>query len=423
MTTFDSATEQLGKALQHVELSEDVKKQLRMPKRSVMASLPLRKDDGSLAVFEAFRVQYNDVLGPTKGGIRFHPDVDADEVTSLAFWMTFKCAVLNLPYGGGKGGIKVNPKELSRKELERLSREYVRAFYDVLGQDVDIPAPDVYTNETIMGWMTDEYSRIARRQVPAVFTGKPLILGGSKGRDTATARGAYFVISEYVKRKKLGDGLTVAIQGFGNAGYHLAKYLYADGFKIVAVSDSRGGIYVKEGVDPERIMETKRVKGMIDGMYCKGTVCDDIPHTKLSNKELLALDVDILIPAALENQLTKDTANDVQARLVVEVANGPTTAEGDALLAKRDIEVMPDILANAGGVTVSYFEWVQNRQGSVWTGEDVDAKLKEHMLAAFTEVYATQQDLKVDMRTAAYIVGLRRLGAAIDAKGTEEYFK
>ncbi|MFT4343930.1 MAG: Glu/Leu/Phe/Val family dehydrogenase [Candidatus Woesearchaeota archaeon] len=421
---FDNAQKQLEKAYKHIKLSPDTIKILKNPKESLHVTLPLRRDDGTLETYKAYRVRYNDVLGPTKGGIRFHPNVSADEVTSLAFWMTFKCAVVALPYGGGKGGIQVNPKDLSRKELERLSREYIKGFYDFIGPDKDIPAPDVYTNETIMGWMADEYSKIARQQVPAIITGKPIILGGSLGRDTATARGAYFVIKDYIEKKNLAKkDLRIAIQGFGNAGYHLANYLYEDGHKIVAVSDSRGGIYVEKGIEPKSVMEAKKKNGLIDGMYCNGTVCDYLDHKKITNEELLELDVDILIPAALENQITEKNAEKIKAKMICEVANGPTTVPADDILEKKGIDVIPDILANAGGVTVSYFEWVQNKSSYSWDAETIDKRLKKHMQDAFKEVHEFHEKNNVDFRTSAYAVALKRIGSAIDAKGTEEYFK
>lgn len=423
---FESAKEQFHKALEHLSMSEDAKNVLEKPVRVLEASIPVRMDNGSLKVFTGYRVHYNDTLGPTKGGIRYHPDVSLDEVKSLAFWMTFKTAVVGIPFGGGKGGVIVNPKKLSKHELERLSRGYVQAFYDFIGPDIDIPAPDVYTNEMIMGWMADEYGKISRKLTPAVITGKPVSLGGSLGRDEATARGAYYCIKELVKKKNLKEKeLRIAVQGFGNAGYHIARLLHDDGYKIVAVSDSKGGIITKnkDVIHPDSVLHIKQEKGMIDGVYCKGTVCDDIEHEHITNEELLELDVDILIPAALENQITEKNANNIKAKYIVEIANGPTTPEADKILHDKKIMIVPDILANAGGVTVSYFEWVQNRAGYYWSLDKVQEELKELIVKAFHDVMQIQESTKVDMRTAAYMHAANRIVKGIEARGTEEDFR
>jgi glutamate dehydrogenase (NADP+) len=398
---------------------------MEQPKEILEVAVPVRMDDGSLEIFKGFRVHYNDVLGPTKGGIRYHPDVSLDEVKSLAFWMTFKCAVVGIPFGGAKGGIIVDPKKLSKKELERLSRGYIRGIYDFIGPDLDIPAPDVYTNEMIMGWMTDEYSKIARKLTPAVITGKPVNLGGSLGRDDATARGAYYVINEYVKKLKLEPKkLKVAVQGFGNAGYHIVRLLKEDGYNIVALSDSKGGIFTKNGtLDPDSVLKLKEEQGKLEGVYCEGTVCNIVEHEKITNDELLELDVDILIPSAIENQITKENADKIKAKIVCEIANGPTTPEADTVLFKKGITVIPDILANAGGVTVSYFEWVQNKAGYYWTREDVAERLKEIMVKAYKEVDSVTENKKIDMRTAAYVVASNKIIKGIDAKGTSRYFR
>ena len=418
-----NAQKQYAKALKYVKLSADARKVLSHPKEMIEVSIPVRMDSGKLEIFTGYRVHYNDARGPMKGGIRYHPSVSLDEVKALAFWMTFKCAVVDIPFGGAKGGIIVDPKKLSSKELERLSRGYVDAVYDFIGPDTDIPAPDVYTNEMIMGWMADEYNKISRKLSPAVITGKPLNMGGSEGRIDATGRGAYYVIKEATKIWKMSPSkTTVAVQGFGNAGYHIAKFLHEDGFKIVALSDSKGGIYNKDGFHPDSIMQAKLQKGTIDGVYCKGTVCDVIQHDKITNEQLLELDVDILIPAALENQITGKNAGNIKARLIAEVANGPTSVEADEILNQKKVHVIPDILANAGGVTVSYFEWVQNRQGFYWEKEKVYKRLQEIMVREFGNVYSIHQKENVDLRTAAYLLSLRRIVAAIESKGTEEYF-
>lgn len=422
---FENAKKQFEEALKHIKISDDAKKILEKPKEILEVNIPLRMDDGRLEIFTGHRVHYNDILGPTKGGIRFHPDVNMDEVITLAFLMTFKCAIAGLPFGGAKGGVIVDPKKLTKHELERLSRGYIKAIYDFIGPDVDIPAPDVYTNEMIMGWMADEYSRIARKLTPAVITGKPVNLGGSLGRGDATARGAYYTIKELVKKMKLDEkGLRVAVQGFGNAGYHIAKLLHDDGFKIVAISDSKGGVYSKNNsLDPDSIMKIKEEKGKIEGAYCKGTVCDDIEHEHITNEQLLELDVDILIPSAIEDQITGKNADKIKAKIICEVANGPTTPEADKILDKKGIISIPDILANAGGVTVSYFEWVQNKAGHYWDLEKVHKRLKEKMVNAFNEIYKIMKDMKINMRTAAYVYASKKIISAIDARGTAEYFR
>ena len=420
---IESAKIRLDNAFKYVKSSKDAKKILASPKESVTVSIPVRMDSGKLEVFTGYRVRYNDNRGPTKGGIRFHPDVTLDEVEALAFWMTFKCAVVGIPFGGAKGGIIVNPKKLSKKELERLSRGYVSALYNVIGPDRDIPAPDVYTSPIIMGWMADEYSKISGRYQPAVITGKPVGSGGSLGRDDATARGAFYVTQELVKknRKKPKD-ITVAIQGYGNAGYHMAKLMREAGFNVVAVSDSKGAISCKGGLNPEKVMEIKKSNGNLGEVYTKGTVCDDEAHKHIKNEDLLEMNVDILIPAALENQITKDNAHKIKAKYIVEVANGPTTVEAEEILNKKGVIVVPDILANAGGVTVSYFEWVQNRMGYYWELEKVHERLKKIMVKSFNDIYKIMEEKKIDMKLAAYVYALNKIVRSIEEEGTEEYF-
>ena len=420
---FADASKRLEQALKHISMSEDAIERLRHPKTSLTVSIPVRMDNGSLQVFQGYRVRYDDTRGPGKGGVRYHPNVTLDEVQSLAFWMTFKCALLDLPFGGAKGGITVNPKELSKAELERLSRGYIDAIADFIGPDVDIPAPDVYTNATIMGWMMDQYSIIKRQLSRGVVTGKPLTLGGSEGRNKATATGAFYVIGATLpKFVKNPYNTTVAIQGFGNAGSILAELLFKAGYKVVAVSDSQGGIYTPQGLDIPSIREYKNRSRSIKAVYCEDTVCSIVEHQVISNAELLALDVDVLIPAALENQITADNAKDVKAKFIFEVANGPIASAADPILAEKGIHVFPDILVNAGGVTVSYFEWVQNRNGWYWTLEEVNQRLKVKMEAETERVWSIAQKLSVDVRTAAYVHGLNRLGEALDAKGTRNYY-
>jgi glutamate dehydrogenase (NADP+) len=420
---FSDASKRLQKALKYVSISDDAIERLKYPKSSLNVSIPIRMDDGSLKIFQGYRVRYDDTRGPAKGGVRYHPNVSLDEVQSLAFWMTFKCAVLNLPFGGAKGGITVDPKVLSKLELERLSRGYVDAIADFIGPDVDILAPDVYTNAMIMGWMMDQYSIIRRQISPAVVTGKPLTMGGSVGRDEATATGAFFVIESILPKFDLvPQETTVAVQGFGNAGAVVAELLAKAGYKVVAVSDSQGGIYARKGLDIPSIRQYKASGNGIKAVYDKNTVGNLVEHEWLSNQELLALDVDVLIPAALENQITEANVNDIKAKFIFEVANGPVTSAADQVLEAKGIYVFPDILVNAGGVTVSYFEWVQNRSGLYWTLEEVNQRLKQKIVEETEKIWSISQELAISMRTAAYVHALNRLGEALNAKGTRDYY-
>ncbi len=421
---FHDALRRLDDVADLVDIDPEALLRLRHPKSVMSASIPVRMDDGSLRIFEGFRTRYDDTRGPTKGGIRFHPDVSVAEVTALAFWMTMKCAVVGLPFGGGKGGVVCNPKELSRLELERLSRGFVQQFHDVLGPETDIPAPDVYTNAMVMGWMMDEYSRIERRRVPGVFTGKPLELGGSLGRDDATGRGAYHCIKELEARRGWEPtSMRVAIQGFGNGGQHVAALLHADGYRVVAVSDSRGGIHRDDGFDVPSLVKVKNETRALRAVYCEGSVCEVVDADAVSNADLLELDVDLLIPAALEGVITGGNAGRVQAPVIVEVANGPITSDADAVLNGKGTTVVPDILANAGGVTVSYFEWVQNRSGLSWPLDEVHHRLEETMRREFTAVCDLATSLDVDLRRAAYAHALTRLGTAIASQGTHSWFQ
>lgn len=420
---FADASKRLARAMKYVSISEETLAYLKYPQTSLIVSIPVRMDNGSLRIFQGYRVRYDKTRGPGKGGVRYHPNVTLDEVQSLAFWMTFKCAVMNLPFGGAKGGVTVNPKDLSKLELERLSRGYIDAIADFIGPDIDILAPDVYTNPTIMGWMMDEYSIIKRKLCPAVVTGKPVTLGGSLGRDTATAMGAFFTIEAIAAKFDLiPQETTVAVQGFGNAGAHIAEMLFKAGYKVVAVSDSQGGVYSKKGLDIPSLRYFKQSHKGIQAIYCQDTVCNLGEYENISNQELLALDVDILIPAALENQITEANVNDIKAKMIFEVANGPTTSEADKVLEQKGIYVFPDILVNAGGVTVSYFEWVQNRSGLYWSLEEVNSRLRQKMVEETQQIWQLSQELAVSMRTAAYIHALNRLGEAINAKGTRDYY-
>lgn len=420
---FKDALVRLKKYGEAAGISHDVIESLMYPFSVLKATLPVRMDNGSTEYFTGYRCRYNNTLGPTKGGIRFHPNVNMAEIQALALWMTIKCAVVSLPFGGGKGGIIVDPKHLSALELERLSRAYVRAMADFIGPHTDIPAPDVYTNARIMGWMMDEYEAIKRIKAPGVITGKPVRLGGSLGRDDATGRGAYLCILELSKKLQLEpEKTTVAVQGFGNGGYHVARLLHDAGYKIVAISDSKGGIYSPKGFDVASIYEEKQRSRVVRAVYCEQSVCELVDHEVISNEELLSLDVDILIPAALEGVITKDNAASIKANNIVEVANGPILSNADSIIEENGIQIIPDVLANAGGVTVSYFEWVQNRQGFKWSLEEVHARLQSIMIEAFNEVWNLAKKRNLSLRSAAYAVAIGRIGEAVEAHGTRDYF-
>jgi glutamate dehydrogenase (NADP+) len=420
---FEDALNRLKSYGESAGVSQDVIDSLMHPHSMLRVTMPVRMHDGAVRYFTGYRCRYNRTLGPTKGGIRFHPDVSQEEVQALALWMTIKCAVVGLPYGGAKGGVIVDPKELTAMELERVSRAYVRAMADFIGPRVDVPAPDVYTNARIMGWMMDEYEAIKRVRAPGVITGKPVRLGGSLGRDDATGRGAYICIQELAKKRGLDPAkTTVAVQGFGNSGYHVARLLDKAGYKVVAISDSKGAVYSPKGFDVASIHEDKQRTKRVRAVYCEQSVCELVEHDAITNEELLELDVDILIPAALEGVITDENAPNVKAKYVVEVANGPILSDADPILEANGIEVVPDVLANAGGVTVSYFEWVQNMQGYSWTLEEVHARLQEIMTNAFNVVWDLAEERNLSLRSAAYAGAIRRIGEAVEAHGTRDYF-
>lgn len=410
---FAGARTHLDRVLELVDVSDDTVERLQRPLSSFKVSVPLRRDDGTLATFAGYRVRFDDSRGPTKGGIRFHPSVTVDEVTTLAFWMTLKCAVVDIPYGGAKGGVAVDTKALSVRERERLSRNYLAAIADVIGPERDIPAPDVATGELEMGWMVDEYAKITRRFQPDVITGKPLPLGGSEGRATATARGAFLVIGEVAPRHLAEDDRTVAIQGFGNAGANLATMLADDGWTVVAVSDSSAAVHDPDGLDVAALRDLKAETG---------SLTDPPSGEEIDQEELLTLDVALLVPAALENAITGDNAGDVRARMIAEVANGPVAQDADDTLRDNGVLVVPDVLTNAGGVTVSWYEWVQNRQGMKWTADEVHDRLTERMVEQTRVVADRAAAEDLTLRDAAYAVAVERIGAAMDAKGNHRTF-
>ncbi|HKZ64148.1 MAG TPA: Glu/Leu/Phe/Val dehydrogenase [Thermoplasmata archaeon] len=410
LNPFAIAKTQIDRVGKRLKLDPDLIELFKTPKRELTVNFPVKMDDGSLRVFTGYRVQFNDALGPFKGGIRYHWNVSLDEVRALACWMTWKCAVMGLPYGGAKGGVICNPKEMSKGELERMTRRYASAISVIIGPEKDIPAPDVYTDGQTMAWIMDTISMHAGYAVPGVVTGKPLAIGGSRGRDEATSRGLMYAVREACKRIKLNPkGATVAVQGYGNVGYHAARLLHDElGCTVVAVSDSKGGIYNPKGFDPKEVLVHKEKKGSVTGF----------PGSKpISNEDLLELDVDILAPSALENAITAENAPRVRARIVAEGANGPTTPDADDILFRKETIVIPDILANGGGVTVSYFEWVQNLQQFFWTDADVRAKLEQHMTQAFEAVWETSKREKVDMRVGAYMVAIGRVAEAYKLRG------
>jgi glutamate dehydrogenase (NAD(P)+) len=406
---FDNALEQLRIAAEYLKLEDGIHQMLSHPKREVTVSLPTRMDSGEVHVFTGYRVQYSDARGPSKGGIRYHPNVSLDEVKALACWMTWKCSIADIPFGGAKGGVICNPKAMSQPELERMTRRYTAAIADFIGPYRDVPAPDVYTNAQVMAWIVDTYSMLKGYMVPEVVTGKPIAIGGSLGRDKATGRGAVFTTVEAAKMKDLDlKKATFAVEGFGNAGANYAEILQGYGSKLVAASDSKGGVMSKNGVDVTKLIAFKEKTGSVVGMAGTQPIDDD---------GLLQLDVDILCPAALENAITPDIARGVKAKVVVECANGPTTPAADKILDSNKVFLVPDILANSGGVIVSYLEWVQNLGRISWPESEVNAKLETKITGAFREVHRTSQKHSTSMRTAALMVGVGRVADAIRTLG------
>lgn len=411
MSLLLEARKNLDVAFQYAHIDSESQLRLQHPHQTLQVALPMRHDDGTLRMYKAFRCQYDQTLGPTKGGIRYHPNVNKDHVEALAFWMTFKCACLKVPFGGAKGGVAIDPGKLSNRELERLSKAYISAFCDYIGPDTDIPAPDMGTNERVMGWMYSEYRRIKGGNPRAIITGKPVALGGIQGRISATGYGGYhvlnFIIENHTKTFDLPsrNEIKIAIQGFGNVGSWFAKRCCANGIKVVAISDINGGVYNKNGLDV-----SKCEHGLEGG-------------DQITNKDLLALDVDIIVPAAIENVITKANANDIRAKMVLELANGPTTNKADQILVERGVHVIPDILANAGGVVVSYFEWLQNRHAEEWDGDKVEKDLRQKMRYATEKVIAKYHEYNISVRCAAYVLALKRIANATECLGLKGYFQ
>ncbi|WP_062109460.1 Glu/Leu/Phe/Val family dehydrogenase [Bacillus niameyensis] len=408
LNLFTSTQEVIKEGLHMLGFGEEMYELLKEPIRMMTVRIPVRMDDGSVKVFTGFRAQHNDSVGPTKGGVRFHPDVNEEEVKAMSMWMTIKCGIVNLPYGGGKGGIICDPRTMSMGEIERLSRGYVRAISQIVGPSKDIPAPDVYTNSQIMAWMMDEYSRLRENDAPGFITGKPIVLGGSQGREKATAQGVTICIEEAAKKRGLEiKDARIVIQGFGNAGSFLSKFLYDAGAKIVGISDAYGALHDPDGLDIDYLLDRRDSFGTVTTLF----------EDTITNKELFELDCDIIVPAAVANQITGENAPNIKASIVVEAANGPTTEEATRILTEKGVLLVPDVLASAGGVTVSYFEWVQNNQGYYWTEDEVNEKLRKKLVEAFENVYNTADNRRVNMRLAAYMVGLRNAAEASRFRG------
>lgn len=409
LNVFKIVQNQIKEAVELLGIDFTVYEILKEPERVIEVSFPVKMDDGSIKVFKGLRSQHNNALGPYKGGLRFHPTVELDEAKALSMWMTVKCAMVGVPFGGAKGGVECDPKALSMREQERISREFIKNIANDVGPEKDIPAPDVYTDPQTMAWMMDEFSKLRGYNNFGLITGKPLIVGGSKGRTEATGRGCVFVAREAMKALEYEvTDVSVVVQGFGNVGKVAAKLLYDMGAKIIATNDSSTGVYNPEGIDPYKLDEYKYDTGKLKGYP---------GIEEITNDELLTLDCDLLIPAALENQITGDNAGDIKASIIAEAANGPTTPEADEILFERNILTLPDILANAGGVTVSYFEWVQNLMNHYWQEEEINKRLENMMVEAFESCYKTCLTYGVDMRLAAYLLAVQRLAEAMRIRG------
>lgn len=408
LNLFTSTQDVIQDALNKLGYDEGMFELLKEPLRMLEVRIPIKMDDGKVKVYTGYRAQHNDAVGPTKGGVRFHPEVSEDEMKALSMWMTLKCGIVDLPYGGAKGGIICDPRQMSMNEIEKLSRGYVRAISQFVGPTKDIPAPDVFTNSQIMAWMMDEYSRMDEFNSPGFITGKPIVLGGSQGRERATAQGVTICVEEAAKKRGIEmNGARIVIQGFGNAGSFLAKFMSDAGAKVIGISDAYGALHDPDGLDIDYLLDRRDSFGTVTTLF----------ENTISNQELLELDCDILVPAAIENQITAENAHKIKASIVVEAANGPTTTEATKILTDRGILLVPDVLASAGGVTVSYFEWVQNNQGYYWTEEEVNDKLYKKMITAFDNVYTVATTRNINMRLAAYMVGVRKTAEAARFRG------
>lgn len=407
------AQKQLDLAFKYANINPESQLRLQYPYKTLQISIPMRHDDGTLRMYDAYRCQYDSTLGPCKGGIRFHPNVDREHVEALAFWMTFKCATAKIPYGGAKGGVAIDPATLSHRELERISRAYIGAFSDFIGPETDIPAPDMGTDERVMGWMYSEYRKIKGGNPRNIITGKPVALGGIDGRNSATGYGGFFVLETLLNQNLNMPSPSIAIQGFGNVGYWFADMCRQKGVKVVAISNKNSAIYNAAGLDIIKCKENIDASGELDW----GPV-----GTPITNEELLALDVDILVPAAMENVINANNVNNVKAKLILELANGPTTADADLILNERGIPVVPDILANSGGVIVSYFEWLQNKHGEEWDRDKVNEMLRKKIETATIKTIQRQKELKISYRTASYVLALKRIAEANESLGTRGYF-
>lgn len=403
---FSNAQAQVRQLASIVKLDKNKVEELLVPRKLITLSLPVKMDDGGTRLFLGFRSQHSNARGPYKGGIRFHKNVSESEVKALSMWMTWKCAIADIPYGGSKGGVVVDPRTLSKTELERLSRVYAKAIADDIGEDRDVPAPDVNTDGQVMAWMLDEYETVIGKKSPATFTGKPLDLGGSQGRTEATGYGGVYVLNALMEHEgKKGKTMTVAVQGIGNVGSYFALKAQEEGYRVVALSDSKGGIFAGGGLDPQKVLQYKQAKGTLAGF----------PGAKeISNEELLRLAVDVLIPSALENVINADNASEIAASYIIEMANGPVTPEADKILFERGILSVPDVLANSGGVTVSYFEWVQNKENSYWSKEEVLEKLKTKITTAFEQAYTSTKKLNVNMRMGTYALAVAKVVEAMN---------
>lgn len=411
LSAFEVAKKQIDVVSEEMGLDPNLTKYLKRVERALIVTIPIKMDDGSLEIFEGYRVHHSTVRGPGKGGIRYSPEVNLDEVKALAIWMTWKCSLLNLPLGGAKGGVCVDPRKLSKNELERLTRRYTSEIINIIGPDIDIPAPDVNTNAQVMAWIMDTYSMNKGRSVPGVVTGKPIEIGGSVGREPATGMGLYFILEAMCEKLTFEmKSQKIVVQGFGNVGGTIADLLYKEGCKVMAVSDISGGLYFSEGLEIDKLLEWTR-----EGNYLKDYT--DKRYELITNDELLTIDCDVLIPAALENQITHKNANNIKCKIILEGANGPVTPKADRMLFEKEILVLPDILANSGGVCVSYFEYVQDIRAYFWELDRINKELKKIILRAFEEVYEVSKERNITLRTAAYVIAVTRIAKAIELRG------